>query len=148
MSLDGSGGGLGVQGVGLTAPAAGLSVRAVDLDHDLAVAMQEARQPSPEAARTFDPPALDLAQALRPAKQLGIAGRSGRNADRVHAPPEAVFGDRDVDLGVGVDPDGDPRRRRLCHGGDGRLPFCGGMDGTHRPGGRTRLRWVCGDRLL
>jgi hypothetical protein len=23
-----------------------------------------------------------------------------------------------------------------------------GIDGTHRPGGRTRLRWVCGDRLL
>jgi hypothetical protein len=36
---------------------AGRSVGAVDLDHDLAVAVQEARQPGPEAADAFDPPA-------------------------------------------------------------------------------------------
>jgi hypothetical protein len=136
MGLDGSGGDLGVQRVGLAAPAPGLAVGTVDLDHDLAVTVQEARQPSPEAAGTFDPPALDLAQALGPAQQLGIAGRSGRDADGVQAPTKAVVGHRDVDLGVGIDPDRDLRGRWLCHGGDGRLlSVVGWTAPTGRAGG-------------
>lgn len=58
MSLGGSGGGLGVQGVGLAASAPGLSVGAVDLDHHLAVAVEEARQPSPKLPVPSIPQAL------------------------------------------------------------------------------------------
>ncbi|MFL5513237.1 MAG: hypothetical protein ACJ8CN_12510 [Gemmatimonadales bacterium] len=88
------------------------------------------------------------AEPAGPGEQVLIAGGRGGDAAGADLAAELVVGMGDVQVQVGVDPHGDPRRRRLCPGGDGRLPFCGGMDGTHRPGGRTRLRWVCGDRLL
>jgi hypothetical protein len=51
---------------------------------------------------------------------------------------------------VGVDPDGDPRDARrlgICHGGRAILSMR--RDGwSHRPGGRTALRRVWGNRLL
>ena len=60
LGLDRAGGGLGVQGVGLAPSAPRLAVGAVDLDHDLAEAVQKSSQPSPEAAGALDPPGLDL----------------------------------------------------------------------------------------
>jgi transposase len=49
---------------------------------------------------------------------------------------------------VGVDPDGDLQvPGDVCHGG--RVILLDATDGwSHRPGGRTTLRRVCGDRLL
>jgi len=148
VGLDRPGGGLGVQRVGLAAPAPGGPVGAVDLDHDLPMAAQKAGQGGAEGAGALDAPGVGLAEALRPVQQLGVAGRRGGDAGGVQAPAEGVLGDGDVDVGVGIDPNGDLGGCWLWHRGDGRPPCGVGMDGTHRPGGRTRLRWVCGDRLL
>jgi hypothetical protein len=147
LGLDRAGGRLSVQRIRLATPAPRRPVGAVDLHHHLAVGAQEPGQPGPEAAGALDAPGVDLAQALRPGQQLGVAGQGGRHAGGVQAPPEAVGGHRDVDVGVGIDANRDLGGRWLCHRVlAASLPVV--VDGTHRPGGRTRLRWVCGDRLL
>jgi hypothetical protein len=59
-SLDRSGGGLGIEGIGLALAASGGPVWPVDLDHDLAVGGQEPGQGSAVAAGASTP-CLDLA---------------------------------------------------------------------------------------
>ena len=106
---DRSGGGLGIDRVGLAPPAAGLAVGAVDLNHDLALRAQEASQPGPIAAGPFHPAGCHLAKSAGPVQQRPIAARRGRIASWP-GDGRTVVGDGDVDIAVGVDPDRDPDR--------------------------------------
>jgi hypothetical protein len=117
-----SGSGLGIDRVRLAPPAAGLAVRPVDLNHHLALRAQEASQPGPIAAGPFHPERCHLAKSAGPVQQRPIAPRRGRDLRRGQVAAELVGGVGDVDIAVGVDPDRDPDRLRLCDGGDGRLP--------------------------
>ena len=63
--LGGAGGGLGVDRVGLALPAAGLAVRAVDLDQLDPGHPQMQRQPGPVGAGALDPDLVQLARSAR-----------------------------------------------------------------------------------
>jgi len=104
--------------VGLAAAAAGLAVGPVDLEHDLAVGDQEAGQGGAVAAGALHTPGVDLAEPPGPGEQVPVAGGGGRDADRGQAAAECVLGVGDVDVQMGVDPDGDARPLQLCDGGD------------------------------
>jgi len=129
--LDRAGGGIGVDRIALAAPPPSLPVGPVDLHDPLAVAGQEAGQPGAVAAGALHAPGGDLAQGVGPGQQLRVAGAAGRHLGRAKPAAELVTGGGDVGVLVGVDPDGDPRRCGVCHGGD-RHP----LEAT-RAGGRT-----------
>jgi hypothetical protein len=103
----GPGGGLGVDRVGLAAASAGRPVGAVDLEHDLAVGMQEAQQPRGVGAGAFDAEALDLAQPACPGEQLPVAAGGGGHRGGGEQAAELVDRGGDVQLAVAVDPDRD-----------------------------------------
>jgi hypothetical protein len=71
-----------------------------------------------------------------------IASRSGWDLDRGHRAAELVVGMGDVDVLVGVDPDGQLGCDRVCHAGDGRLLSLAGVGVARAPAGRTTLRGV------
>src|SRR6266540_2940486 len=128
-------------GVPLAAPAAGGPVGAVDLQDPLPVRGQEAGQSGAVAAGAFHTPGLDLAERAGPAQQLGVAGAGGLDLGGGQPPAELVSGRGNMQVLVGVDPDGDAWRLGICHGGRAILSIR--RDGwSHRPGGRTALRRV------
>jgi hypothetical protein len=102
----------------------------VDLHHLLVVGGQEAGQPSAVAAGALHAPGDGLAEGARPGQQLPVAGGGGRDRDAGHGAAELIGGVGDVDLGVGVDADGELRRGGVCDAGDGRLLSVTGRGGT------------------
>ena len=102
------GGGLGVEGVGLAVAAPGLAVGPVDLQDGLAVGGEEAGQGGAVGAGALHAPGDGLAEPARPGEQVVVAGGGGGDLDGVDAAAELVVGVGDVDVQVGVDPDGDP----------------------------------------
>jgi hypothetical protein len=72
-----TGGGLGVDRIGLAMAAAGGPVGPVDLHDPLPVRVQEAGQLGAVATGALDTERLDLAQRASPAQQLGVAGAGG-----------------------------------------------------------------------
>jgi hypothetical protein len=135
--LHGLGSGPGVQGVGLALAASGLAVGSVDLDHDLTVDGQEAGQGGTVGAGALHPPGHGLSQLMGPTQQLLVAGRGGRDLEGGHRAAELVVGVGDMDLEVGVDPEGE-----LGHRGVWMLvtavsvPWPGGGWHARRPGGQ------------
>lgn len=103
---DRSGGGLGVDGVGLADPAAGGAVRAVDLDHGQPVVGQEPQQPGAIAASAFQADLDYRAEGLSPGGELGVAAHRRRKASGAQHPTGLVQHRRDVHVLVRVDPDG------------------------------------------
>src|SRR4029453_11068188 len=89
-SLDGAGGGIGINWVALAAPAAGCPVGPVDLQDPLAVGSQEADQAGAVAAGAFHPPHIDLAEPARPAQQLAVASPAGWGDGHATAAAELV----------------------------------------------------------
>src|SRR4029453_14203653 len=144
--LDGSGGGLGIEGVGLALAAPGLTVGSVDLDHDLGVGGQEAGEGSPVAAGALHPPDDRLSQLVGPAQQLLVAGRGGGDLDGGHRAAELVVGVGDMEIQVGVDPDGELGRVGVWDAGHGCLGSLAGWGMARAPAGRTALRgvWAAG----
>jgi hypothetical protein len=135
-----AGGRLGVGRVGLAAAAAGLAVAPVDLQDDLAVGGQEAGQGGAIGAGAFHPPDDGFAKPAGPGEQVLIAGGSGGNAAGVDAAAQLVVGVGDVQVEVGVDPDGDRLDGNgVCHAGDGRLLSLAGQGMARAPAGRTAL---------
>jgi len=141
-SLDRAGGGLGVDRVGLAVAAAGGAVGAVDLQHGLALGGKEAGQGGAVGAGALYAPGVDLAEPPRPGEQVLVAGGGGGDADGGHAAAELVLGVGDMDVEVGVDPDGELPGCGVCHAGDGRLLSFAGRGVARAPAGRTALRWV------
>jgi hypothetical protein len=84
--------------------AAGGAVGPVDLDHDLAVGVQEAGQAGTVGAGAFHAPCLDLAESAGPGEQGLVAVRGGRDAGGGHAPAELIACVGDVDVEVGSTP--------------------------------------------
>ena len=99
-------------------PAAGRPVGPVDLEHDLALIAKEAGQGGAVAAGALHTPGVDLAEPPGLGEQVPVAGGGGRDADHGQAAAECVLGVGDVDVQVGIDPDGDARPLQLCDGGD------------------------------
>lgn len=130
-----SGGGLGVDGVGLASTATFLAVGAVDL-HDAHLALgEEAGQARAPRPGSLDADGVELAEGAQPAQQPPIAVAGGREAVGGEQAAELVERGGHVDVLVGVDASGHPARGDLCDGGHV-TPLVDG-DGTHRPGGRT-----------
>jgi hypothetical protein len=70
-----------------------------------------------------------------------VAAWGGEDTDGVDTTAELIVGVGDVEVQVGVDPDGDPPGCGLGDAGDGRLlSIAGGM--ARAPAGPTALRWV------
>jgi hypothetical protein len=121
--------------LGLAAAATQLPVGPVDLHHPLAMSDQEPSQPGAVAAGALHAPCLDLTQPTRPGQQLTVARAGGRGEGDAKPAAELVARGGDVEVLVGVDPDGDPRRLQVCHGGLAILPAAmGGRTG--RAGGQ------------
>jgi hypothetical protein len=126
--------------------AAGLPIGAVDLEDDLACCVQEASQRGAIGASAFHAPGLDLTEPVGPGEQVLVAAGGGGDPDGVDTTAELVVGVGDVEVQVGVDPDGDPPGCGLCDAGDGRLLSIAGGWHARRPG-----RQHCdgsGDRLV
>jgi hypothetical protein len=94
----------------------------MDFQHQLTLTVQESGQPSPIAAGPLNAPGLHLTQTLSPGQQGAIAPGGGRNPGRGQVAAKLIQDAGDMNLAVGVDPDGDPARLVVCDGGDGRLP--------------------------
>jgi hypothetical protein len=140
------GGGGSVDRVGLAQVAPGLAVGPVDLLDDLALGGKEAGQGGAGGAGALHAPGDDLAEPPRPDEQVVVAGGGGGDLHGVHAAAELVGCVGDVDLQVGVDPDGELGRGGVCHAGDGRLLSFAGGDGT-RAGRADNPARGLGDRL-
>jgi hypothetical protein len=95
------------------------------------------RDESRERRGPVHAPDVDLAKPSRPGQQVLVASGSGWNLEGVHTAAELIGRVGDVDIKVGVNPDGDLGRSRVCHAGDGRLLSLAGR-GWHarRPGGQ------------
>jgi hypothetical protein len=128
-------GGVGVNGVALAAPPAGCPVGPVDLQNPLARGGQEPDEPGAVAARALHPPGLDLTQPTGPGQQLAIASPAGRGDGDAKPAAQLVPGGGHMDVLVGVDPNGDPCRFEVCHGGPAILPAATGGR-TGRAGGQ------------
>jgi hypothetical protein len=115
----GSGGGFGVDAVGLAAVAAGAPIRSGDLPDLLTTRAEVTGESGPVAAGSFDGPDAAVPQLLRPSQQLSRSGAAAADAVLVQASPQAVDRDGDVDVLVGVDPDdhvvGFEGRADACH---------------------------------
>ena len=152
--LGSPGGGLGVDRVGLTLPAAGLAVRAVDLDQLDPCRLQDCGQPGPvgPGALNPDPHQLPEACAARPAAR--VAGRGGRELPVPQQPAGRVERGGGVGVFVRVDPTGDLdvgllARWSAVSSWACRLAYRSGA-GRHAPAGRTdkTVTGTCWHRLL
>jgi hypothetical protein len=87
--------------------AAGLPVRATDLDHQHIHRAQEAGQAGPVGAGALDPDPVERAEGAQPGIQLGEPSRRGRERrDAEHAAVRVERGS-DVSVEVSVHPAGD-----------------------------------------
>jgi hypothetical protein len=91
----------------------------------VAVAEELAGEPSAVTTGAFDAPGFDLAVPAAPFPEPAQPGRRGGDAAGVEPTTVLVEDDRDVDVFVGVDADGDYRSefgdRGLCHRGENHL---------------------------
>ncbi len=108
--------GFGVQGVVLSLPAVGATVRPVHLHDPVATCAKVPDQTSAPAAGPHDADRAEIPQFLRPLLESPVPARCGRDRQFTEAPPELIQCDSDVEIAVGVDADRDDRRecvRRL-----------------------------------
>ena len=89
--------------IGLSVQSAVPLRRPQDLDHRFIPFDQESRQASPVTAGPLDPEYDDPAQPLRPTKQVGIAGRAGRDFELIQVPTQLILGFGEMRVLVGVD---------------------------------------------
>ena len=89
--------------------AAVLTVGSVDLDNIHASSAQEAGESHAEAAAALDADAVQGAEPLGPSQQRRVAGLRRRHHLATQAPAEPVEGNRNVHVGVRVDPQDDER---------------------------------------
>ena len=150
--LGGPGGGLGIDRVGLALPAAGLAVRAVDLDQLHPDPLQIPSQPGAVDPGPLDPDPHQLPEPAQPAQQSGVTGRGGRELAVPQQPARRIECCDRVGVFVRVDPTchfvvslvGLLRRGQLCRGGichRGHVVLSFDREargGTHQPGERTR----------
>ena len=99
----GAGGGFGVDGVGLAAPAAHLAVRSDHLHHLDPGAEQVTGEPHPIGAGALDPGLDDRPERANPALQSPIARRVRRERLCAQHPTRLVDDRRDVEVLVSVD---------------------------------------------
>jgi hypothetical protein len=104
--LHSSGGRVRVEGVVFALAPSGSPVGPVDLDDDLAVGAQPARQPSAVAASALHTDPVDAAKRARPGKQRGVASRGGRDRTGAKQPAGVVEHGSDMGLGMGCRPPG------------------------------------------
>jgi hypothetical protein len=107
--------------------AAGLAVRAVDLDHGHARSLEVAGQTGAIGTGPFDPNPFDGPETAEPAQQLGVAGGGGGERFHPQQAADAVEGGGHVDVQMGVHTAGHGARLYdgHCH------PFLGLRGGTH-----------------
>ena len=99
----GPGGFDGVEGIGLAAATALLSIGSVDLDDLDAPSSQVASQAGPIRARALDADLGHVPEGLEPGQQRLVAGGVGLEALRAEQPPERVERGSHMDVEVGVD---------------------------------------------
>jgi hypothetical protein len=121
-----------VDAVGLAVASAGLTIRAIDLDHRHSHSPQGPGQPSPVSAGALHPDPTQRAERGQPGVQLDEPRRRRRERLDAERPAVGIKRGGDVDIQMGVHPTGD--RTRLydghnCH------PFSV-RGGTHVPGRR------------
>ena len=100
----------GVEGIGLAAAAALLSVGSVDFDDLDADSAQVAGQARAIGTGALDADLGHVAEGLEPAQQRLVAGRVGLEALRAEQPAERVEGGSHVDVEVRVDTTGHTTR--------------------------------------
>jgi hypothetical protein len=129
-----------IEGIGLAAATALLSVGSVDLDDFDAGSAQEARQPRSIRARALNADLGHVAEALEPVQQGLVAGGVGFKALRAEQPAERVEGCSHVNVEVRIDATG--HTTRGFYDGHGH-PFSQSVEGWHgRPGSERRAVWV------
>jgi hypothetical protein len=114
----------------------------------LVVGGQEAGEGSAVAAGALHPPDDRLTELVGPGQQLLIAGRGGRDLEGGQRAAELVVGVGDVQLQVGVDPDGELGRDRVWDAGDGCLLISGRVGDGTRAGRADSTARSLGDRLV
>jgi hypothetical protein len=95
--------GLGIDDIGLAAPASFLTVRPVDLDHTDASSSEIASETRAPRSAPFDSDDVDIAVGLQPAKQSSIAVTGCRERRGAEQPAHAVEHSRDMDVFVSID---------------------------------------------
>jgi hypothetical protein len=113
---------LGIHRVRLAPPPAGGAVGPVDLQDQLALGTEEARQAGPIAAAALHPERLHLAKLAGPLQHGTVAGGRGGKVRKGQASTQLVDGTGHMEVAVGVDANDDPPGIGVCDGGDGRLP--------------------------
>lgn len=109
----GSGGGVGVNRVGLALIAAGLAVGTVDLDHPESGGGEGPGKPCAVGAGAFDPDAGHRPERGDPGHEGAVAGRCRREAPVVEVATQRVDHGGDVSISMGVDPGGTSRTSTL-----------------------------------
>jgi hypothetical protein len=102
--------GVGIDWVGLALIAAGLSIRAVDLDNGDTLSGQEPGQPGAIGTGALDPGQGYRPELVRPGEQRLEPGHRGVEAGLSEVTTKRVDHPRDMDLSMGVDPDGHAER--------------------------------------
>ena len=133
-----TGGVLGIEGIALAVHAPVAPVGPVDLDHPVTLATQVAGDARAIRGGALDTEGQDVAVARRPAFQLLGTGTVGGHGQLTEPAAQLIERDRDVDVLVGVDADGDPPHAILV--GDA-IHGCRPSRGlaARGPGGRTGL---------
>lgn len=81
----------------------GPSIRAVDLEHGVALRVEPPCQACPEAPGPLDPEQEDRSERRGPVQEIGEAAGSGRDRDGPEVRPDSGQRHGDVDVAMGVD---------------------------------------------
>ncbi len=146
--LHGSGGGFGVDRVGLAPPVTGPAVGPINFEHPIASRSEVPGDARTPRAGAFDAERVDRPEPTRPPIELAVPARGGR--ERLGTQQSTTFVEHycDVGLTVRVDPDRDARLL-ICDRGH-RHPFCLVRGRMARTAGTTdtTVMGACCRRLL
>src|SRR5699024_1562655 len=110
---------LGIEGIALAVqPSLAVTGWTADFDHGLGVAAQEPGEPESVAAGALHTEGVDGPECPSPVEEFGVATGVRRDVELTEPTAEAVDGDGDMLVLVGVDPDDDigPVERDAAHG--------------------------------
>ena len=99
---------LGIYGIGLAGAVLVAALGRIHLEDPCPLGSQEAGKSGTEGARAFYPDALQGTEPVRPLRELFVAAPCRRDAQGAEASAEAIQGNGDVEVLVGIHAQSDP----------------------------------------